>query len=1083
MYRKIIYMILFVTGICYSQVDTVITAYRDTVNNVTKYDTLIYPQMKPVSAPVYQFLYNRRDTNNTFNQSMWYDGGRGALWFKKDMTKKYNLLIYDSLFNYLNNKSAYGYLGEGTDNFLAKFTTSSQTAVIPVMTSNTTPSGQASASNGSPFGYGGAGEAFNENETFKSGSAPAMPSLQYADWCSWNSYTPDSSTAWIMYKFPTQKSITKYQIGAGYWYQNYEKPKQGGGYVTVYKLFAYPTAWKLYGSIDSSTWVRLDSCGGQSFGGAVDTTGLFVNGAVASYSLNSVTRATFTDKENIGGYLYYKLQITAFTSGNGINFNTDAYFKIYIGAIQMYEGATVNFADSKISQSSGNDTVTANAIFKTTDRIEANGSIQANGMITSLKDGIKFYDTYTPYKYNLFETYGQTDNVIYRFPKSLPSSNQYIKALTIAGSNPSIITLGWGTDATGGGGSTGGNVWKGSDTTVNKLTKWSDGHTVTGSNFIDNGAVPMYGSDTLATRAWHRTNDLLGSVGSGEANTASNLGGTYGWFNSKVGVNLGFKGFSAGTGISVADNGTYYTISSTGGGATYVGNKISTATLPLYKTNDTTLTLKGLSSVGSTGQVIKTDGTNLYWGADETASGSGGGDVYKYSTGGTNGYLAKWYNSNTIMNSSFSESASAPFWNGDTLIRRSYWRLHDRVHPLTSITDHSFSDWGGFPGDTMILKTNGASLFWGRDQVGTSGGGSGDLTGTGYATTYIRPYSYWTGAKTLGYKGTYMGIRDSSYGIDGNYRTVIPNAFLNGFHPLYNGDSMITNSYYKLHTHSGTNNKLAKWGATNNLEEADIDYNKTGTAVLIYKSSGTLSINAHDYYWRNPIYGDTWRAYTDNYDMSFGAVDGAIHTERIRFKNDGKVYGTGADGTLGYFITKPDTVSNPGLASKWYVDSRGFITSGVTGSGTANKVARFTGSTTIGNGSLSDDGTNASTSGTFTTTTLYSTGDVIAYYGSSDSALKRNIETLKNPTEKLKQLRGVSFVWNDLGYDPGAADIGVIAQEIEKIIPTAVVDRGDGYKAVHLEKVVPVLIEANKEMLNRIETLEKIVKELREKTK
>ena len=126
---------------------------------------------------------------------------------------------------------------------------------------------------------------------------------------------------------------------------------------------------------------------------------------------------------------------------------------------------------------------------------------------------------------------------------------------------------------------------------------------------------------------------------------------------------------------------------------------------------------------------------------------------------------------------------------------------------------------------------------------------------------------------------------------------------------------------------------------------------------------------------------------------------------------------------------------------------------------------------------------NATTSGTITASTLYSLGDVIAYYGSSDKRLKDSIATLVDPSETLKKLRGVSFVWNKKGYKPGQKDIGVIAQEIEKIIPSAVIDRGDVYKAVHLEKVVPVMIESNKEMLNRIESLEKVVKELQEKIK
>lgn len=96
MYLKIFLTIFLMSGICYGQYDTVITVHRDTTGTDTnKYDTLIYPQMKPLSAPYYQFLYNRKDTATAYNQTMWYNNG--SLWFKRDRTHKYDLLL-DSTF-------------------------------------------------------------------------------------------------------------------------------------------------------------------------------------------------------------------------------------------------------------------------------------------------------------------------------------------------------------------------------------------------------------------------------------------------------------------------------------------------------------------------------------------------------------------------------------------------------------------------------------------------------------------------------------------------------------------------------------------------------------------------------------------------------------------------------------------------------------------------------------------------------------------------------------------------------------------------------------------------------------------------
>ena len=56
-------------------------------------------------------------------------------------------------------------------------------------------------------------------------------------------------------------------------------------------------------------------------------------------------------------------------------------------------------------------------------------------------------------------------------------------------------------------------------------------------------------------------------------------------------------------------------------------------------------------------------------------------------------------------------------------------------------------------------------------------------------------------------------------------------------------------------------------------------------------------------------------------------------------------------------------------------------------------------------------------------------------------------------------------------------DIGVIAQEVEAVLPEVVTTRDNGYKAVKYEKLVALLIQSNKELLERIEALEKKIDE------
>ena len=76
--------------------------------------------------------------------------------------------------------------------------------------------------------------------------------------------------------------------------------------------------------------------------------------------------------------------------------------------------------------------------------------------------------------------------------------------------------------------------------------------------------------------------------------------------------------------------------------------------------------------------------------------------------------------------------------------------------------------------------------------------------------------------------------------------------------------------------------------------------------------------------------------------------------------------------------------------------------------------------------------------------------------------------------EKIKLLSGNTFVWNDKHeVFKGKKDIGVIAQEVEKVLPEIVETRDDGYKAVKYEKIVALLIESNKELIKRVEELER----------
>ena len=103
---------------------------------------------------------------------------------------------------------------------------------------------------------------------------------------------------------------------------------------------------------------------------------------------------------------------------------------------------------------------------------------------------------------------------------------------------------------------------------------------------------------------------------------------------------------------------------------------------------------------------------------------------------------------------------------------------------------------------------------------------------------------------------------------------------------------------------------------------------------------------------------------------------------------------------------------------------------------------------------------------------IEASGDVIAF-GSSDERLKDNIQPITEPLWKVSQIGGYTFDWNDKQDTYEGHDVGVVAQEIHKVLPEVVAERSNGYLGVKYEKIVPLLIESIKELNKKIEHIEK----------
>ena len=123
------------------------------------------------------------------------------------------------------------------------------------------------------------------------------------------------------------------------------------------------------------------------------------------------------------------------------------------------------------------------------------------------------------------------------------------------------------------------------------------------------------------------------------------------------------------------------------------------------------------------------------------------------------------------------------------------------------------------------------------------------------------------------------------------------------------------------------------------------------------------------------------------------------------------------------------------------------------------------------------DSFGVGTAASGTTGEIRATNNITAYY-SSDQRLKENIVNIPNALDKVMDINGVEFDWSTEYMEAhGGEDdlfnrkhqVGVIAQEVEKVLPEVVADRPDGYKAVRYEQLTALLIEAIKDLKKELD--------------
>jgi hypothetical protein len=98
--------------------------------------------------------------------------------------------------------------------------------------------------------------------------------------------------------------------------------------------------------------------------------------------------------------------------------------------------------------------------------------------------------------------------------------------------------------------------------------------------------------------------------------------------------------------------------------------------------------------------------------------------------------------------------------------------------------------------------------------------------------------------------------------------------------------------------------------------------------------------------------------------------------------------------------------------------------------------------------------------------------DIVAF-SSSDATLKNNLKPIEHATDKVTKLTGYEFDWDtEKQQTYQGHDVGVVAQEVEQVLPEVVNTREDGTKAVRYDKLVPLLIESIKQLNERVKQLE-----------
>lgn len=375
---------------------------------------------------------------------------------------------------------------------------------------------------------------------------------------------------------------------------------------------------------------------------------------------------------------------------------------------------------------------------------------------------------------------------------------------------------------------------------------------------------------------------------------------------------------------------------------------------------------------------------------------------------------------------------------------------------------------GGQTGATNALNVYGA--IWARDSVTSpqycigasciTSWTTGSVTGSGTVGTIPR----FTATSALG---------NSSVTSDGVSATANGNFFITNAAYVSNGldvknasgaytyitlhDDESPNGVKYIHANSnvigflsGAGSWLSYWDNSGNMQNtggANFNGNVTVLGTSVCRADGTnCPAAAAD---TDTLATVTARGATTNTAVTFGA--GPYTNDWFRVNGNGGIYWQ-AYGS-GFNMSDATWIRSYGGAGLWMnggnIGTDGCVTVGFGGAGCAAGSGQFSGTVTAS-----------------------------SFLYASDRRLKENITPLTGSVNKLSQLSGVSFTWRPGTPNAGQEDIGVIAQDIERVVPQAVHTDAQGMKSVDYARLVPLLISAINDQQKEIDALKAQVAEL-----